>query len=202
MRAALAVLAGLILAGCLGPEVQVTRFHSLPALPEGRTVEVQSADPAKRDSLEFRHYAAMVSDGLARAGYPPPAPGAAPDLVARLAWKTEGGRTQVTSTPIYGPIGPGFITRRIAPDGRPVAVYVPPPHGVVDVAHDTRTVYDVAATLDVAEARPNGATRFEGRATAVSYNADIAPIMPLLLRALLAGFPGRSGSTVTVQPEG
>lgn len=191
----------LLVAGCIGPAVQVTRFHSLPVQPEGKSVAIRAADPDKGDSLEFRHYAALAAEALARVGYPPPKPGGEPDLVARLAWKVDSGRTQQYSTPIYGPLGPGHFVRRQAADGRVVSVYVPPPQGVVDVAVDTRTVYDVVLTLDIAEARAEGRTRFEGRANAVTGSPDIAPVMPLLLRAMMSGFPGNSGSTVVVQPE-
>ena len=192
----LAALALAAIAGC-GTPVQVTRFHSLPPVPSGLTVELRPAEPDKADSLEFRHYAKLAGDLLAQAGYPPP-PGKPADLIGRLGWRILGARTEQIATPIYGPVGPGSFVRRLGPDGKPVAVYVPPPQGVVDMAYETRVLHDVMATLELADATTSQ-TRYEGRATAASFTPDVAPVMPALLRGMLAQFPGASGTTVVVR---
>jgi len=199
---ALVVMAlGALLAACTGPAVQVTRFHSLPAKPGGETVELRAVDPDKSDSLEFRHYAELAANALAQAGYPPPKPGNPPDLIARLGWKVDNGRMQLSSMPVYSYIGTGVFVRRVGADGRTSAVFVPPPYGVVDTAVSSRTIYDVVVTLDVASAKAGSPPKFEGRASTVALTPDIAPIMPLMLKALFANFPGTSGATELVRPE-
>jgi hypothetical protein len=197
LAGALAVLG---LTGC-GPTVHVTRFHSLPPVPEGKSVIVVAAEPEKSGSLEFRHYAHMVVGALAQNGYRPPALNQAPDLVARLGWSVGNGRLEQTATPVYGPIGPGHFVRRLGSDGKPVAVFIPPPQGVVGQTVDVYTVYDAQATLEIAANKADGNKVFEGRALSQTRTPDISPIMPSLVKAMFAGFPGASGSTVTVQPE-
>ena len=193
-----ALLASLV-AAC-APEALVTRFHTLPPLPQGQTMALQAADPALQNSLEFQHYGAMAADLLAKAGYPPPPAGKAPDLIGRLGWRVEGARSEAYVNPIYGYTGGGYVVRNVGPTGQSMAVYVPPSYGVVDVVSGTRTYYTMLATLTVVDAKPPGAQRFEGRATTASLSPEIAPVMPLLIRALLANFPGRSGVTETVKP--
>jgi len=199
-RMLLGFMALLALAGC-GTPVQVTRFHRLPLLPRGDTVVLRAADPQKDGSLEFTHYARMLAQQLALAGYPPPPGNAVADIVVRFDWKIDNMRKAHYSTPIYGPVGPGYFVRRIGPDGRPVTVYVPPPQGIVDVAVDTRTLWDATVTLEMRPNKTDGPVLFEGRAVAVSYNPNIAPAMPVLIKAMFDGFPGNSGQTVVVRPE-
>jgi hypothetical protein len=188
------------LAGC-GPTVQVTRFHNLPPVPEGKSVIVVAGNGEASGSLEFRHYARLVVEALRQNGYPPPALNQTPDLVARFGWSVGNGRVEQTATPVYGPVGPGYFVRRADKDGKAVSVYVPPPQGVIGQTVDVYTVYDAAATLEIASNKPDGGKVFEGRALSTTRTPDISPLMPALVKAMFAGFPGSSGSTVTVQPE-
>jgi hypothetical protein len=199
-RVLLGLLAVLVLTGC-GTPVQVTRFHRLPAIPQGQTVILRATDPNKDGSLEFTHYARMLAQQLAVAGYPPPPANEVADIVARFDWKIDNMRTVQYSTPIYGPVGPGYFVRRAGADGRPVSIYVPPPQGIVDVAVDTRTLWDATVTVEMRPNKTDGPVLFEGRAVAPSYNPDIAPLMPVLIKGLFEGFPGNSGQTVTVRPD-
>ena len=199
-RAMRGLLAVLMLAGC-GTPVQVTRFHRLPPIPQGQTVILRASDPNKEGSLEFTHYARMVAQQLAVVGYPPPPANEVADIVVRFDWKIDNMRTVHHSTPIYGPVGPGHFVRRVAPDGRAVSVYIPPPQGIVDVAVDTRTVWDATLTVEMRPNKTEGPVLFEGRAVATSYNPDIAPMMPVLIKGLFEGFPGNSGQTVVVRPD-
>lgn len=203
----------LLVASCAEPfDARVTRFAAQLPAPAGQTFAVVPEDPALAASLEFQHYAALVSAQLARQGYvaAPSAEGA--NLVVHFAYTVDQGREHVRQTmpvdpfwgPWYGYRGPwsrgywggsaGFV--RHGPWG--YGWYDP----WFDQGLESYTVYTSAIRLTI-DRKADNQRLFEGRAEAASASNHLTYLVPNLVEAMFTGFPGNSGKTVriTVAPE-
>lgn len=194
VSAAAALVLALLTPGvALAKRVEVTRFHTPETLArlDHRPVAVVPAPGADAASLETRVWLAAVERALAEPGLTATAPDAAETLaevrVERRSWKPERERGGVSvgvggSTGGYGSgVGLGI---GINLGGGP--------------AEQTESVLSV--TL---RDKATGQSLWEGRAmqTVKSKSRDADPDMAAdkLAKALFAGFPGRSGDTISVK---
>ncbi|WP_340264570.1 DUF4136 domain-containing protein [Sphingobium mellinum] len=184
------------LAGCATavPPVEVTRFHvGDPARSGAIAVEEMPGNPDV--SLEFRTYAAAVDQELQRVGFTSAAPGARSDYVALVGFRRS-----------FRPTGYGD-------DGRPVSVGVGGAVGSrgysglglgIGINLSGRPKDEVTTELQVQiRRRSDSSTIWEGRALTQAREGTPAAQPGLaaqkLAAALIGGYPGESGRTITVR---
>ncbi|NVJ70790.1 MAG: DUF4136 domain-containing protein [Alphaproteobacteria bacterium] len=170
----------------------VATFHSLP-VPSGEKVSILPMDEAKQDSLEFQQYAAILANHLQLEGYQQAGNGK-PDLIVGFDVMINDGREKLDTRPTLS--GPRYAYwGRYWHYGYFWEPYDPFPHGRTEiVAH---TVYTVTLRMEVR--RPDGELLFEGRAETETRSKAVPEVVPLLVEALFAEFPGPSGVTRTVK---
>jgi hypothetical protein len=201
----LALVATLGLSGCAEPfNANVSRFHrELPA-PQGQSFAIVAEDPRNAGGLEFGQYASMVADQLRKQGYVAGDP-ATSDLVVEFDYGVDKGRDRISMfgpDPFWGPwrgygygrggfggYGGGFYGRH---GGWGYGLYDPWFNDV-----DVTTVYTSGVDLKI-NRRSDGKRVFEGKAQAVSPSNRLSYVVPNLIEALFAGFPGHSGETVRI----
>ncbi len=171
-------------------KVDVTRFHILatpaPSLA-GNSIRVEPADPEAAFSLQFGALVASANAELAKAGFKMAAGGQPVDHVARIRLS---GNSEVMRkrSPISIGIGGGTGGWNSGIGG---GVSFPIGGGV-------RTVTAALLTLQIRRTSDNSAL-WEGRASTIAPSIDPISAAPVLLQALLKGFPGPNGQSVTVK---
>jgi hypothetical protein len=186
------------LGGCAQSfDASVSRFHrELPA-PAGQTFAVVAEDPRNAGGLEFGQYAGLVADQLRKIGYVAGDP-ATSDLVVEFDYGVDKGRDRISMfgpDPFWGPwhgygrfgYGGGFYGHRWG-----YGLYDPWFNDV-----DVTTVYTSGIDLRI-KRRSDGQRVFEGKAQAVSTSNRLPYLVPNLVEALFAGFPGHTGETVRI----
>jgi hypothetical protein len=188
----------LLLGGCT-PSLKsdVVTFHEGP-LPKGETIRVVPADPDKRGSLEFEHYAKLIREHLRKIGYTPVAQDQPSLLLAEVDYGVSEGVTEVRTEPrgyahyhfyygrFYDPFYYGFY---------PTWTWQP------EVV--AQTVYNRRLTLNIVSPELDGTDRvlFEGRVQSTGSEQEIARVMPYMITAMFNNFPGESGVTKVVTIE-
>jgi Domain of unknown function (DUF4136) len=180
-------------------KVDVSRFHLLappaPALA-GTSITVEpAAAPAAGDlaappqppSLQFGVLAAAANAELARAGFKPMAAGQPADHVARISLTGTSELVRKRS-PISIGVGGGTGGWNGGVGG---GVSFP-------LGGGTRTVTAAQMTMQIRRVRDNSVL-WEGRASAIAPGADPLSAAPVLLQALLKGFPGGNGQSETIK---
>ncbi len=177
------------------PPVEVTRFHVGDPARSG-TIAVEEMPDNPDAGLEFRTYAAAVEQELQRVGFTPPAAaGARSDYVALVGFRRS-----------FRPTGYGD-------DGRPVSVGVGGGVGSggfsgmgvgIGINLSGRPKDVVMTQLQVQiRRRADSATLWEGRAVSQAREGTPAAQPGLaaqkLASALIGGYPGESGRTITVK---
>lgn len=191
----------LLLSACATSfHANVARFQQMPP-PQGQSFIVQAADPRLQGGLEFQQYAHMVTDRLAALGYRP-VEGAGATLVVTLDYGVDHGHEKVVTTP--GVYGPGYGGWGYGGWGRPYGgrfaygwgdPFWYAPFGGPEVNSFTYYV----SSLDVKISRTaDGRAVFEGRARARSLDDSLPHLVPNLIEAMFAGFPGRSGEEIQI----
>lgn len=189
-------------------EAQVTSFHQgkQDLRLEGRRFVIEPS-AAQKESLEFRTYADLVRDALVGKGLVAAGSGAPSELVVRITYTIDGGRTVVHGYPAYGytHYGPVWTwTPYPVPGGGVRYVWTPTypmTYGVVGTHYAQSTLYRRELRVVIEERRPeaNGQRLYEGTVSSEGGSAALAPVMPAMVRALFADFPGRNGVTRIVQ---
>ena len=186
----------LSLAGCATavPPVEVTRFHiGNPAQSGTVTVEEMPGNPDV--GLEFRTYAAAVDQELQRVGFSPAGQGATSQYVAIVGFRRS------------------FRPAAYGNDGRPVSVGIGGAVGSggysgvglgIGINLSGRPKDQVVTELQVQiRRRADSTTIWEGRAYTQAREGTPAAQPGLaaqkLAAALIGGYPGESGRTITVK---
>jgi hypothetical protein len=198
-----------LLAACASTfRSDVVRFHSLSAPQPGQTFTVQPADPAQAGSLEFAQYAGLVRSQLMAQGYSEASAGQAA-LVVRLDYDIGQGREKIATRP--GSYSMGFGGYPYWPGYYRGGLWGPR-HWYYSGFYDpfwgpgwydppevySYTVYNSSLTMDIRRKSDNQSL-FEGKAEAVTRTNDPTKIVPNLVTAMFANFPGQSGQTVRVK---
>ena len=214
--AALIGAASLALSACAtGLPTKVTRYSSLP-IPAGQSFYVVQANN-QVGGLEFGRYASIVAQQLQARGYRQAASPQAADMLVRLGFEIDEGRTEYANDPFgpsyYGPYGTGYYGPYRGPywgyRGMPYYSrygyygprspfyygwdnpYLNGPYG------GRYTVYRSELQLNIVR-RVDNAPLFEGRAQARSQTDEAGVLVPNLIEAMFTGFPGRNGETVRI----
>ncbi len=180
-----AVLAPIALAVCIDAagcvamvESQVSVFHSLPQTIQGTTFAFTPA-PEQESSLEFKAYQDQVRAHLVRYGLREVAYADA-ELAVGFSYQIGDARSQIGSVPVYN-------------------AYT----GQTMVLNQSHTTYTRRVNLSFADRREFDATGklglvYEASVISEGSSAQIAAVMPAMLRALFQKFPGASGETRNV----
>jgi hypothetical protein len=186
-----APIALLGLSGCASDfTAKVSRFQQLPA-PQGQTFRIEALNPRDSGGLEFATYAQGVSQHLAQVGYRPATAGSTADMIVQVGYGVDRGQQKVTTTPggfgcgYGGWGGPGWRYGWGGPYGG---------FGCPDV--ESYTIY--SSYLQMQITRADGQRLFEGRARAHSTTDDLTKLVPNLVDAMFAGFPGNSGQDIRI----
>lgn len=201
---ALAAVAALVLlAGCSTPPTvpgEVARFHRWERA-EPLTVAFRRT-PEQAASLEYRSYEQRLRERLLAAGFTEAEPGraryeaalefrAAPQPRVTAEWWAPYGAFGHPGA--FGP-GPWFGPRPLYPYGRW------DPFRAMPLVRDL-TVWRHEVRVDLFDVRagaPGGTKVHEARAVAVAANESLPRLVPGLIDAALAEFPGESGASRTV----
>jgi len=182
------VVTALVVTGCASKfKSDVARFHQLPR-PSGELFVVVPKDEAKQGSLEFAQYANMVASRLAAYGYKRTADSDDAELIVKVDYSVDEGKTQIKSYPsTYG--------------AYPYPYYYPHYYWPYYSGFDrdeirSYVVYSRRLTMDIV--RPTGEMLFEGRVESMGRDNRLPEVMPYLVDAMFADFPGESGATQRV----
>lgn len=184
------------ISGCASSfKSDVSAWHQLPQ-PNGESFVIVAKDDGKAASLEFAHYAEMVSIWLQRIGYVPAQTSQRPDLVVRMDYGMSDARSDVRSTGGIGHIGYGY--------GPYAWGNGPYGYGYYD-GPDIRTValYARYFEMDIARNGTQGPNLYESKVVSEGRNNRLEEVMPLLIDSMFVEFPGPSGITrrVVLDPE-
>ncbi len=204
-----------VMAGCAPTfEARVARFQQLPP-PSGQTFTIEPRDKENVGGLEFATYASLVRQKLIASGYSE-APAGQAALTVMLDYTVGPPREKVQSRPGWGGgwggFGPGF--------GPGFGGWGPYWGGGGfggwgggfggwgggfggwggGFGNDVYSVtqYDSKLAMKIVRAADNQSV-FEGRAETVSGSNNLTQLVPNLVKAIFANFPGNSGETVRVK---
>jgi len=173
----------------------VTSWHQLPA-PSGETFVIVAKDDGKKASIEFAHYAEIVSIALQNIGYRPARSDQAANLVVRMDYGVSDGRSEIRST---GGYMDGFYGSRPYGYGSGYGYGL----GVNDRDIRSYAVYSRFFELEIAASANAEANLFESRVVSEGKNNHLEEVMPLLIDSMFQDFPGHSGTTrrVVLDPQ-
>lgn len=201
-------VAALALSACAETlNTTVSRYQAMPA-PQGQTFYVVPAGGmAANGGLEFQRYAGIVAQQLQARGYAPAPSAQGANMIVQFGYGVDRGQVRVVEDPFYrsrfydpfyGPYwGPGFYRPRFGWGwGGGYAWGWDDPFwyggGV-----DSYVEYHSQVDLHIRQAETN-APLFDGRAQARSSTNRLDVVVPSLVDAMFAGFPGRSGETIKI----
>lgn len=189
-----------VLSGCATPAgpIEVTRFSRPELATTARgSISVVPAFSAGADSLEFRSYAAAISQELARLGYSD-APGSATIAVVdvqRQVESTERRSNSGVSVGLGGSTGGGGWHRGGGGLGLGVGVGF-------DLGGGPKPRIETILNVTIRDRQTN-VSLWEGRARLVAPQGSPLANSQLgaakMAQALFQGFPGRSGETIQVK---
>lgn len=181
----------------------VSRYQAMPA-PQGQTFYVvPDGGMARNGGLEFQRYGALVAQQLAARGYRPAADAHSANMIVQFGYGMDHGQMRYVSEPYPGPFssygwGLGWHRPRFG-WGFGAGLYS---WGWDDPfwyggGIDSYVEYHSQVELHIRQAGTN-APLFDGRAQARSGTNRLDVVVPSLVDAMFAGFPGRSGEVVKI----
>jgi hypothetical protein len=189
----------------------VSRYQAMPA-PQGQTFFVVPAGGmATNGGLEFQRYAGVVAQQLQARGYTPASNAQSANMIVQFGYGVDRGQVRYVDDPFYGGysrygfgglyggrLGHGFYRPRFG-WGWGGGLYS---WGWDDPFWyggriDSYVEYHSQIDLHIRQAATN-APLFDGRAQARSETTRLDVVIPSLVDAMFAGFPGRSGETVRI----
>lgn len=195
-----AMLVGLIcaLAGCAAPVLRsdVLSFHQWPAGVTDRTFALKRL-AAQEGSLEHATYESILRNELVAAGF---RESQQARFAITLEYSVQTRVARVYDSPVL--VSPSlWWSSGVYRSGWGLSVGVPFGYPYPPYSRD----YPVAARtvkLFMHDQSVSGSPRvWEGTVNSSGSTADLAPVMPYLLRALLAEFPGQSGLSRRIDVE-
>jgi hypothetical protein len=181
----------------------VSRYQAMPA-PQGQTFFVVAGDGmAANGGLEFQRYAGLVAQQLQARGYTPAVSPQKASMVVQLGYGVDAGQTRVVEDPFYrsrfgygGFYDPFYYPRFGRGWGYSFGWDDPFWYGGGG-GISSYVEYHSQIDLHIRAAGTNQPL-FDGRAQARSQTNRLEIVVPSLVDAMFAGFPGRSGETVKI----
>lgn len=197
-RTMMIVSVAAVVAAC-GPTTylsNVTRYHNLAAA-QGRTFAI-APEAFQQGSLEFAAFADVVSRLMQANGFRPADQGSGADLVVMFRYGTDDGRVEVFSTP---PFAQEWYWQQRFRQQAAIPAPLPAYQPIVSDVQST-TVFTRWVELDILDGPMLRSGRreklFEGRAVSEGRSRDHT-MLPYVIEALFADFPGPNGQTVPVR---
>lgn len=190
------VLLTLVISACATrTRYEVVAFHE-NSLPRGETIRVAPVDPDKAGGLEFSHYANLIRDQLQKIGYTPVGPEEEADLIAEIDYSVSSGQTRIRRND-------GAYVRYHFYYGRAHRPFYYGLHHDWGPTVYSYTVYERRLQMNIVRSNGEGKVVYEGRAYSVGKERQLTEIMPFLVTAIFANFPGESGITkmITIEQE-
>ncbi len=208
-----------VLVGCAESfNANVARFQTMPA-PSGQSYTIRATEAAKASSLEFAHYAGLVSAKLTAQGYRAATTPETATLVVSLDYGVDKGKRPGRSEFVtsymgyggyggygvgyggygggYGGYGPGGYHGRSSWRVGVSYGFDPFMFGGSYDRLGSSLVYSSALDMKI-ENKASGQRVFEGHATADSAVDTLSYLVPNLIDAMFTGFPGNSGETIKI----
>ena len=138
-------------------EVSTTTFKD-DAYALSGTIAVLPADARLNDSLEFRHFEALIAEKLTAVGYTVTEDGKTAGQFALVSYGIDNGKSQVYSTPVFGSTGGGttYSSGTVYGGGGSASYsgssYQMPSFGVVGTDVNTMTAYTRIFAVDILSA--------------------------------------------------
>jgi hypothetical protein len=187
----------------------VSRYQAMPA-PQGQTFFVVPAGGmAANGGLEFQRFAGVVAQQLQARGYTPATNAQGANMVVQLGYNIGRGQVRIVDRdPFYhqfgygglggSPFYRGFYSPFYPRFGRGSAYYWGwnDPFWYGDGV-DSYVEYQSEVDMHIRAAGSNQPL-FDGRAQARSTTNRADVVVPSLVDALFAGFPGRSGEVIKI----
>jgi hypothetical protein len=182
----------------------VSRYQAMPA-PQGQTFFVVPGEGmAATGGLEFQAYASLVAQQLQARGYTPASSPKTASMIVQFGYGVDRGQVRVVEDPFarsrygYGAYGygPFFYPRFYRGFGSPFYYGWNDPFWYGS-GIDSYVEYHSEVDLHI-RAAGTGQPLFDGRAQARSETNRLDVVVPSLVEAMFAGFPGRSGETVKI----
>ena len=191
----------------------VNRFQAMP-VAQGQTFIIKAADAKLANSLEFDHYASLVSQKLTALGYQTASATDSAALIVSVDYGVDEGKEKTRTIPgsgfgygfgpsysyfdpWYRPIGYWPRRYRHGRYGYVSGFYDPFMFGSGYDQQENYTVFTSGLNMTI-ESRTDGKRIFEGKAQAMSLNDNLTYLVPNLVEAMFNGFPGNSGETVKI----
>lgn len=195
-RLCLAALLALPLAACASttPPVEVTRFHVDSPVRSG-TIAVEELPGNPDVSLEFQNYAGVIAQEWQRAGFTPVAQGGRSDYVVLVAFRRNfrPGGVDRSGNPVSVGVGGGVGSRGYSGMGLGIGI---------NLSGRPKDIITTELQLQLRR-RGEQSNIWEGRAIGEAKQGTPAgqPIAAVqrLTAALLQGYPGESGRTISVK---
>jgi hypothetical protein len=184
-------------------DTTVSRYQAMPA-PQGQTFYVvPGGGMAANGGLEFQRYAGIVAQQLQARGYAPASDPKSANLIVQFGYDVDRGLTRIVSDPFYGSRFGSYYSPFYSP-------WYYPRYGFRSAFSygwndpfwygsgvDSYVEYHPQIELHIRAAGTNQPL-FDGRAQARSTTNRLDRVVPSLVEAMFAGFPGRSGETVRI----
>ena len=191
----LCAVVGLSLAGCATavPPVEVTRFH-VPDPARSGTFAVEEMQGNPDVGLEFRTYAVAVTQELERVGFTRASSASASDYVALVSFRRAFRPTgQGTDKPVSVGVGGGIGSGGFSGGGIGIGI---------TLSGKPKDIVTTQLQVQLRR-RSDAASIWEGRASTSAREGTPAAQPGLaagkLAAALIGGYPGESGRTITVK---
>ncbi len=184
-----AALLAILLVGCASPvRHAVTVFHEWPGNVEQKSFVI-TRKPEQSDSLEYRTYERIVRDELIVAGFVPSA-----EPILQVAFDYGADRKivrYVDREPLFSPyVGFGF-SRHWGAVGFSAPLWWGDAYSTTVREVDS---FERRLKIEISDLRESPPRQiYEATASSRGSERALASALPLLMRAVLADFPGRSG---------
>ena len=195
-----------VLHGCtslgVGVGATMSQFHELDPRPRSFIVVPL---PDQEQSLEFKAYAAVLSERLKEKGWKP-ADLKTAEVAVTLKYGIGTGRQSEYSYPILGavPTGSTTTTGTVNTFGNNATFNARTTSqttlGVVGAGVGTRTDYDRFVQMDMFSLPEYRSSQkyvavYQGKLLSTGSIGDLSRVMPTLMAGLLEDFPGKSGGS-------
>lgn len=177
----------------------VTAFHTLPANTSGTTYAFVPL-PGQQADLEYATYRDEIATDLTSHGWAQASPDKA-QLLVTFAYAIDQGKMATVNMPVWGETGiAGATTTGTYGYGTYTATTTyTPTYGITGSVPIQYTQYSRVLRVEIANRAPTpgGAPQrvYQADVVSVGRSDTLAPVMPAMIKALFANFPGASGQT-------